>query len=257
MKRARASILLSVILCLCIIGIYACMVTEYNEKIIIIASADSDSSVSADAVEESSIEFVKKKSVIKAGTSYKFKAVKKGIEDNVTYSVNKPKYATVTAKGKLTAKRMGTVTLTARAGEYLTKVKIRIKPKGIVALDPGHSPKQKSGTEPNGPGSSVRKAKDNTGTCGVSTGVPEYKLTLILAEKMKKILTERGYKVVMTREDNNTAISCAERAKVANKAKADIFVRIHADGNTNHSISGASALYQNIHHGNYPKIIPH
>lgn len=113
----------------------------------------------------------------------------------------------------------------------------------LVCLDPGHSAKMPSGTEPIGPGSKTMKAKDSVGTSGVATGVMEYQLTLTLAKKMKIILENRGYNVIMTRNSHDIAISCKERAMVANKAKADIFVRIHADGTSSSAAKGASALY--------------
>ena len=113
----------------------------------------------------------------------------------------------------------------------------------VVALDPGHSGKRNRGVEPIGPGAKTKKAKDSTGTQGVSTRYPEYKLTLSLAKMMKKELEARGYQVVMTRKDNKTAVSCAKRAQIANEKKADIFVRIHADGTSSSSVYGASALY--------------
>jgi N-acetylmuramoyl-L-alanine amidase len=64
-----------------------------------------------------------------------------------------------------------------------------------------------------------------------------------MANKLKKILVDRGYKVVLTRKDNNTAISNIERAEVANKAKADAYIRIHADSFTSSSIRGMSMQY--------------
>ena len=46
----------------------------------------------------------------------------------------------------------------------------------------------------------------------------------------------------MTREDNETPVNNEERAKVANDAKADCFVRIHADGSDDPWASGAMAI---------------
>lgn len=46
----------------------------------------------------------------------------------------------------------------------------------------------------------------------------------------------------MTREDNETAISNAERATMANDAGADIAIRIHANGSENSSANGALVL---------------
>ena len=105
----------------------------------------------------------------------------------------------------------------------------------VICIDPGHQSHQNSSGEPIGPGASQTKAKVSSGTSGVATGVPEYKLTLQVSKKLKSALTKQGYKVVMTRETNNVDISNSERAKVANNANADAFLRIHANG------GGASA----------------
>ena len=62
----------------------------------------------------------------------------------------------------------------------------------IVALDAGHSANVARGYEPLGPGSSEQKAKDNSGTDGVATGVPEYVLTLNMAKKLQTTLQKTG-----------------------------------------------------------------
>ena len=56
------------------------------------------------------------------------------------------------------------------------------------------------------------KAKVAAGAEGISTKLPEYKLTLSVSKKLKRILEERGYKVVMIRETNDVNLSNAERA---------------------------------------------
>lgn len=114
----------------------------------------------------------------------------------------------------------------------------------IVALDPGHQSERvdMSALEPNGPGSSEMKAKCSTGTQGVYTRIPEYQLNLDVSLKLKTELEERGYQVVMTRTDNDTAISNMERAKLAAEKGAEIYVRIHANGTDSSSASGALAL---------------
>ncbi|MCR5214640.1 MAG: N-acetylmuramoyl-L-alanine amidase [Eubacterium sp.] len=112
----------------------------------------------------------------------------------------------------------------------------------VIVIDPGHSSKVASGTEPLGPGSSETKAKDSGGTKGVATGIYEYQLNMTMAEKLKTELESRGYTVYMTRTDNYTAISCMERAQVANDKNADAYIRIHADGSDNSSASGAMTI---------------
>jgi len=110
--------------------------------------------------------------------------------------------------------------------------------KKVVCIDPGHQTKANLNKEPIGPGSKTTKYKVTGGTSGCATHVPEYKLNLKVAKKLKKELESRGYKVVMTRKKNNVNISNVERAKIANKAKADVFIRIHANS-AESSVKGA------------------
>jgi len=108
----------------------------------------------------------------------------------------------------------------------------------IIAIDPGHQAEGNFELEPIGPGASQSKAKVASGTRGVSTKVPEYKLTLEVSLKLRDELLARGYNVFMIRETNNVNISNRERAAMATEAGADIFVRIHADGSANSSVNG-------------------
>lgn len=112
----------------------------------------------------------------------------------------------------------------------------------VVVLDPGHSKIVADGTEPLGPGATEQKAKDNSGTQGVSTGVPEYKLTLTVAKKLSSLLKKQGCKVFLTRTDHNTARSCRQRAAIANRKKADAYIRIHANSFTSQQAKGARTV---------------
>ena len=114
----------------------------------------------------------------------------------------------------------------------------------VVAIDPGHQGSwvDMSEQEPNGPGSSEYKANATTGTTGSYTGVPEYQLNLDISLSLREELEERGYQVVMTREDHDTAISNAERALMAAEQGGDIYVRIHANGSDDSSVSGALGM---------------
>ncbi len=109
----------------------------------------------------------------------------------------------------------------------------------VVCIDAGHQTKANLNKEPIGPGSKTKKYKVTGGTTGCSTHVPEYKLNLKIAKKLKKELVARGYKVVMVRTKNDVNISNVERAKIANEAKADVFIRIHANSSDSSKAKGA------------------
>ena len=112
----------------------------------------------------------------------------------------------------------------------------------VIVIDAGHQTRAMSATEPIGPGSSQRKAKVTGGASGCVTHLPEYKLNLQVAKKLQKELVKRGYKVIMVRTKNNVRMSNVQRAKVANKYKADSFIRIHANSAGSSSVKGALTI---------------
>ena len=112
----------------------------------------------------------------------------------------------------------------------------------VIVIDAGHQTRAMSATEPIGPGSSQRKAKVTGGASGCVTHLPEYKLNLQVAKKLQKELVKRGYKVIMVRTKNNVRMSNVQRAKVANKYKADAFIRIHANRAGSSSVKGALTI---------------
>lgn len=117
----------------------------------------------------------------------------------------------------------------------------------VIVLDPGHSAVVAGGYEPLGPGSSQKKSKDTSGTQGVATGVEEYKLTLDIGFQLRTCLQNRGCKVIMTRTNNKVALSCIDRTKVANKANADAYIRLHANGSDSSYANGAMTICTTRH----------
>jgi N-acetylmuramoyl-L-alanine amidase len=112
----------------------------------------------------------------------------------------------------------------------------------IICIDPGHQQKADLSTENIGPGSNQVKPKVTGGTRGITTGTPEYKLTLEASDILGKLLEEKGFKVVYTRTTNNVNVSNKQRAEMANRSKAVLFIRLHADGSTDRNVRGFSIL---------------
>ena len=126
-----------------------------------------------------------------------------------------------------------------------------------IVIDPGHDARPNLEREPIGPGSSTRKIKDGGGTRGAVTGTPEHVVTLDISLELRRQLEDRGYCVTMTRTRSaGRSIGNVARARIANRAGAALFVRIHADGSTNRSARGSAVLYPAFHRGWTADILP-
>jgi len=117
-------------------------------------------------------------------------------------------------------------------------------------LDPGHDRYANTSLEPIGPGSHTLKIKDGGGTHGVVTGQTEASVNLRIALRLRTLLQTAGIRVVMTRT-TTCCISMGNiaRARIANRARVTLFVRIHADGSTDPRTRGTSMVYPAWHRG--------
>lgn len=91
-----------------------------------------------------------------------------------------------------------------------------IPDKKTVCIDPGH------GGSSSGAVLGSRYEKDDT-----------LRLSLVVRD----ILTDRGYTVVMTRDDDSD-VSLDDRCKIANRARASLFVSVHRNSSTSATATG-------------------
>jgi N-acetylmuramoyl-L-alanine amidase len=103
-----------------------------------------------------------------------------------------------------------------------------------IVLDPGHnSGNARASAAINRQvaiGKGARKACDTTGTA-TDGGYAEAAYTWDVALRARRVLRRRGATVVLTRADDHSVGPCIdERARIANRARADAKVSIHADG---------------------------
>jgi N-acetylmuramoyl-L-alanine amidase len=98
---------------------------------------------------------------------------------------------------------------------------------GRIVIDPGHG-------------------GHDTGTIG-ATGLMEKDLCLDVALRFGKIIQQRlpGAEVVYTRADD-TYIPLEERTNIANQAKADLFISIHANSSQDRGARGIETYYLNL-----------
>jgi N-acetylmuramoyl-L-alanine amidase len=123
-------------------------------------------------------------------------------------------------------------------------------PAQVVVIDAGHDLRGNPDLEPIGPGSTTRKIKDGGGTHGAVSGLTEAELNMRVAARLRPLLERAGVRVVMTRmKTAGTSMGNIARARIANRAGAGLFLRIHADGSSDPSARGSHTLYPALRRG--------
>ena len=112
----------------------------------------------------------------------------------------------------------------------------------VIVIDPGHGSEWDMSLEPLAPGSSRKRVKSPVGAVGSFTNIPEYKVDWDVALKLKKLLEDKGFIVVMTKDSIEENPSGIERAELGNKANARLVVRIHADSFEDKRVYGTTIL---------------
>lgn len=94
----------------------------------------------------------------------------------------------------------------------------------VIVIDPAHGDPGNQG--PFGPG-----------------GTKETEIVLDIAKRLRDHLEEDGAKVVMTRLTETTQLNNVQRGELANSEKANLFIRIRADGIADRTLGGTQVTY--------------
>ena len=122
------------------------------------------------------------------------------------------------------------VTAVPRALTRLEQAPAPAAPFALVVIDPGHGG-QDSGT--------------------IKNGMIEKELTLEVAQRVERLLQERGLVVALTRADD-TYVSLLDRATMANSQPEAVFVSIHFDEGGRSAATGIETYYA-THASSFPE----
>ena len=113
----------------------------------------------------------------------------------------------------------------------------------VVVIDPGHDEKANLETSSRSARVERAKIKDGGGATGIVTGLREPVFNLGSRCGCARCSSVPASSVVMTRTSTaGVSMGNIARARIANRAGADLFLRIHADGSTDRSVSGTHTL---------------
>jgi len=119
---------------------------------------------------------------------------------------------------------LGSVPPTPTPAPAIMQPVVQSGPRPIV-IDPGHG-------------------GDDTGAVGES-GLNEKGLTLAIAKRLARVLRAAGHPVRLTR-DGDVGRALTDRAALANRLDAHIFVSLHANASTVSAVRGAETYYMSL-----------
>ncbi len=105
------------------------------------------------------------------------------------------------------------------------RLSLPLRPVETVVIDPGHGGRD--------PGAVGRK------------GIQEKDVNLRLARILAKRLEKRGFRVILTREDDRT-VDLEERTALAEASAGDVFVSLHANASSRRATRGIEVYYLDV-----------
>ncbi|UCF31308.1 MAG: N-acetylmuramoyl-L-alanine amidase [bacterium] len=148
------------------------------------------------------------------------------IEDHRVFTMENPSRLVVDVIGKQ-GKFTGTSSRDAETGRESPLPLAQQLGLGVrtIVLDPGHGGKDPGAI---GPG-----------------GLKEKDVTLALARRLKPLLEDKGYQILMTR-DSDTYVELDARTAFANKQRADLFISIHTNASRSRSVRGVETYFLGV-----------
>lgn len=116
----------------------------------------------------------------------------------------------------------------------------------VIGIDPGHQLSADYMLEQIAPGSIMTKIRQSAGCIGIRSCAPEYRINLLVADKLRELLESCGATVVITHTEADVSISNMERAIMMNESGADIWLRLHCNASADSTVSGACVLIPSV-----------
>jgi N-acetylmuramoyl-L-alanine amidase len=104
----------------------------------------------------------------------------------------------------------------------------KLGPVRTIVIDPGHG-----GVDP---GNQNRRLK-----------LKEKTYTLDVAQRLERLLKADGYRVILTRRKDQT-VELDDRTRLANRARADLFISIHFNAFSDHRVAGTETYVMTPRH---------
>lgn len=98
-----------------------------------------------------------------------------------------------------------------------------------ICLDAGHS-------------YGLNRLGKDPGAVNTELGLKESIIAMEMVNTLKKMFTDKGYEIILTRSDGDDKITLMSRCKIANSNNVDLFISVHLNSSDNSSAKGIEVL---------------
>ena len=145
---------------------------------------------------------------------------------NLVSKVRLGQFASDTSRVVVDIKEPCSYTISSSSGVYAIKIEPPTLKGRVVVIDPGH-------------GNYKTPQINDPGAIGPLTGLDEREVNMDISKQVSELLKAKGVKTILTR-NGTTSIGLEDRAEIANKAKADVFVCVHSNSSERSELCGTT-----------------